>query len=256
LQTGVAAAVGSMFIPFAKVLSSRTIARADAVTVEAKAHTPVARKDATVIPMGIDLSVFSPSIGDSVPGRIVAVCALLPRKGLDVLIRALAIAREHNRSIHLVIAGAGPERQNLVELADKLSVGQAVSLVGRVPRASLVSLYRSGVGFCQPARVDNFPTAVIEAMACGLVPLVSDFGALPEMVADAGLVHPSGNADLLAAQLLALVGDANHRRQLAATARDRATGLYSEDRMCDLYLSLYHGIQKSRPAGDLEAAIG
>jgi glycosyltransferase involved in cell wall biosynthesis len=245
LQTGATIAASSMLAPLARAVSRRTLATADAVTVEAKAHAPHNRPDATVIPMGLDLTMFTPGNGDRVQGRVVAVSALLRRKGLDILIRAIAMARLRNGSVHLMIAGEGPERRSLMKLSEELGIGSAVSFLGRVPRANLVDLYGSAVAFCHPARTDNFPTTVIEAMACGLAPLVSDFGALPEMVGEAGLIHPRGDAVCLQAQLLEVVERRTYSADLAHAARDRAVHRFSVDRMCDDYLSLYRRLNSA-----------
>jgi len=227
--------------PLARLLFQRTIARVDAVTVEARANIPSQRPDAYVIPPGIDTDTFHPDEGTAVRGRILAVGPLLPRKGLDVLVRALALACPNAPELHVVLAGDGPERVRLQQLAAGLGVAERISFVGRVPRNHLPELYRSAVAACHPARSDTFPLAPIEAMACGIPVLVSDSGALPEMVNDPRLVHPTNDAATLAGQLAWIVRDERSRLDLGEAARRRATTVYSWDRMCELYLALYRG---------------
>jgi glycosyltransferase involved in cell wall biosynthesis len=83
-------------------------------------------------------------------------------------------------------------------------------------------------------------------MACGCAVLVSDTGALPEMVADAGLIHRAGDAVGLARQLADVVSNEQVRRDLGMAARERAIANYSQETMSDRYLQLYHGLQKYR----------
>jgi glycosyltransferase involved in cell wall biosynthesis len=225
------------------------MARADAVTVEARANIPRERPDAEVIPMGLDLDIFKPERGSTVPNRILAVAALLPQKGLDVLIEAMAIAAGEMPMLHLVIAGAGPQKSALERLAAEQGIASHVEFLGRVPRHDLPALYCSAAVFCHAARSDTFPVAVIEAMACGRPVLVSDSGALPEMVANAGMVHESGNAGALARQLVALMANQKLREELGAAAHEYAVSNYSDRKMSGRYLQLYDRLHRSRKSG-------
>jgi glycosyltransferase involved in cell wall biosynthesis len=233
--------------PIARAMWRNTITRADAVTVEAHANIPPERPDAVVIPSGVDTSTFSPDPSTSpVPGRVVAVGGLYRRKGFDLLIRAIGAVAPTAHQLHLVIAGAGPERRALEELAGALGLSGRVVFLDRVPRQSLPELYRSAVVSCHPARFDNNPTVVMEAMACGLPVLVSDAGALPEMVGDAGLVHPLGDHKALGAQIVSVVENDALRLHLGAAAREHAVRVYSLATMCESYLDLYQRLSALR----------
>jgi glycosyltransferase involved in cell wall biosynthesis len=83
-------------------------------------------------------------------------------------------------------------------------------------------------------------------MACGRPVLVSDNGALPEMVAGAGMVHEAGNTAELARQLVELTTNQGLREELGAAARYRAISNYSDDTMSRRYLQLYDRLQKFR----------
>jgi glycosyltransferase involved in cell wall biosynthesis len=241
--------------PVARAMWRRTVARADAVTVEAHANVPPERPDAIVIPSGVDTSRFSPDQTVlAVPKRILAVGGLYRRKGFDILIRALATVASAVDGLHVVVAGAGPEQSSLEQLACALNVQDRISFLGPLPRASLPELYRSAIAVCHPARFDNNPTSVMEAMACGLPVLVSDGGALPEMAGAAGLVHPVGNHDALAAQLSTIVENPALQRQLGSAAREHALRVYSLSTMCDSYLDLYRRLSVAQTAGAGNAA--
>jgi glycosyltransferase involved in cell wall biosynthesis len=232
--------------PIAHILWLRTIRRADAVTVEAKVNSPVERPDAIVVPAGIDTEFFAPDGGDPVSGRVVAVGSLVPRKGFDILVSALAIAAPKNPSAHLIIAGSGPEKPELERLATTLGVASRITFWGQVPRRELPALYRSASLVCHPARMDNYPTVVLEAMACGIPVLVSTSGSLPELVGEAGLVHTVGDAEQLANQMLALLGDDTLRRELSTASRERAVNRHSFTVMSQRYLDIYRSLNAQK----------
>jgi glycosyltransferase involved in cell wall biosynthesis len=144
------------------------------------------------------------------------------------------------------LAGDGPERTALQRLASELGVASHTQFLGQVPRTELPTLYRSAGAFCHPARSDNFPTAVIEAMACGRAVLVSDTGALPEMVADSGLIHRAGDSIGLARQIVEVVSNEGVRRDLGLAGRARAVANYSQETMSSRYLHLYNRLEKYR----------
>jgi glycosyltransferase involved in cell wall biosynthesis len=239
LQNGLGAALEGVVSPVAAALWRRTISRASAVTVEAQANMPIERPDAVVIPMGLDTDLFSPDGMAAIPGRVVAVGGLWPRKGFDILIKALALAARDVKALHVVIAGEGHEMEALTRLASELGVAEHVSLVGRIRRDELPTLYRSAMVACHPARFDNYPTALIEAMSCGVPVLVSEMGSMPEIVGDAGMIHRVGDIEALGRQLVEITTNPALRRQLAAEARSRALARHALGVMCDAYLDLY-----------------
>jgi glycosyltransferase involved in cell wall biosynthesis len=224
----------------------RTVKDADAVTVEAHANIPPERPDAVVIRPGIDTTLFKPNSAAPKPGRIVAVGGLYRRKAFDVLIRATAVAAAGSGGLHVLIAGEGPEKETLNRLATDLGVADRITFLGRLSRRDLPDLYCSAVAVCHPARYDTFPLAPIEAMACGLPVLVSNAGALPEMVGDAGIVHSVGDVSMLAAHLASIVEDKKLRTRLGEAAREHAVRMYSLAAMCDGYLNLYRDLSALR----------
>lgn len=221
-------------------LMRRTLRRADAVTVEVAENRPAQRPDAFVIPPGIDLDLFRPDAAiRRVVGRIVAAGALLPRKGYDVLIRAVAALRAGGVAAELVVAGTGPQEEELRALARQLGVESCVQLVGKLSRAELVPLLQSAAAFCHPARFDNYPFAPLEAMACGVPTLVSNFPSLRDAVGDAGMVHAIGDHVELARQLGAVLGDPARQSALSAACRQRAVNRFSWDSIAAQHIDLY-----------------
>lgn len=162
-----------------------------------------------VVPPAVDLDRFQP--GDRAVARIalglppgdpvaVAVRRLVPRMGLD-----LAIAAWSKLSTGvLVIAGEGPDRQRLEQLARDAGCAARVHFVGRLAEAALADLYRAADVSLLPSRaLEGFGLAALEALACGTPVVASNVGGLPEALVGLGhgLVVPSGDEGALKQRL-------------------------------------------------------
>jgi glycosyltransferase involved in cell wall biosynthesis len=226
--------------PLAQSLRRRAIQRADAVTVEADTETLNA--NVVVIRPGIDVDQFKPlNGGQPTAGRIVAGGRFLGRKGYDVLVRAVSRVVRIRPATHLILVGSGPQEQSLRLLASQLGIDAAVTFKGEVSRLDLIGLLQSAEVFCHPARWDSyFPAGPLEAMACGLPMMVSAAGALPELVGgSAGMVHPVGDDEELASQLLEVLTNSKLRVSLGTAARARVVDHFTWQAMCDAYVDLY-----------------
>jgi glycosyltransferase involved in cell wall biosynthesis len=234
--------------PLAHFLRRRTIRRADAITVEAQTGVPDGHPNVVVIRPGIDIDRFKPRDGgEPEAGRIVAVGRLLPRKGYDVLIRAVSRVVRSLPSARLFIVGAGPQEQSLRELAGQLGADASVTFTGNISRPDLIKLLQSAEVFCHPAKWESFfPAAPLEAMACGLPMIVSSAGALPELVGKfAGIVHTPGDDEQLASNLREVLTNEALRRDLGTAARAHVVKHFTWQTMCDAYLELYRRLGAS-----------
>src|SRR5207244_10698868 len=100
--------------------------------------------------------------------------------------------------------------------------GPGVVAPGRVDEATLDALYRGAAALAVPARSEGFGLPALEAMARGCPVVASDAGALPEVVGDAGLLVPPGDADALAGALGRLLDDDALAASLGAAGHRRA----------------------------------
>jgi PEP-CTERM/exosortase A-associated glycosyltransferase len=159
---------------------------------------------------------------DEKPLRIICVANLVPSKGVDLLIEAMA-AVEQPLELHLV--GDGPERDSLLALADRLGV--ELRWDARLERRDLASALGDAHCFAMPAVGESFGIVYLEAMACGL-PVIAPAG---EGIADIvgheleGLLLTERSAKALTGALDRLAGDRQLRARLASGARRRAAGL-------------------------------
>jgi glycosyltransferase involved in cell wall biosynthesis len=182
-----------------------------------------------IVHCGIDAEKFSSVSRQPESGRIVCVCRLSPKKGLDVAIRACAKLRDNNVQFTFEIAGDGPQRRTLEELIEKLNLAGQVKLLGARPNDQLTELFSRASVFLMPCvktpdgDMDGIPVAMMEAMASE-VPVVSTaISGIPELVEDGvtGRLVPDKDADALAQTLQELLGDMDKIKQLGKAGRER-----------------------------------
>jgi glycosyltransferase involved in cell wall biosynthesis len=192
-----------------------------------------ARARAQVVPNGIDPERLDAAaarglaapLPDAAPGalRLLVPGTLEPRKGQDVLIRALARldARGAGGAFELWLAGDGRSRAALGRRARQLGLGDRVRFLGR--RTDVFAVMRAADLVVLPSRHEGHPLALLEAMALGRPCLAAAVGGIPEIVREGytGLLVPPEDPAALADALLRLRADPALRDALgAAAARD------------------------------------
>lgn len=170
-----------------------------------------------VVPLGTDEVEVDATERD--PGLLLFAGALTTGKGVDVLLDALARVRTPAR---LVLAGDGPQRAELEELARARRVEDRVSFAGAVDARALDALYRRAACLVLPSRQpESFGLVGIEAMSHGLPVVASGLGGVSEWLVHGknGLAVPPLDAAALAAALDRIVGDPAGARALGEEGR-------------------------------------
>ena len=143
----------------------------------------------TVTPNGVDPSIFHPNAKqtklDLPAPYILFVGTLEPRKNLNLLLHTWNNIKGDFRETWLIIAGASG---NVFKSADLPPAMERVRFLGYVDDETLAGLYANAMLFVLPSQDEGFGLPALEAMACGAPVIVSDGGALPEVVGDAGLI--------------------------------------------------------------------
>jgi glycosyltransferase involved in cell wall biosynthesis len=173
--------------------------------------------------------------GDRFVGLVVA--ALIPDKGVDVAIRALAELPD--RAV-LWVAGDGPERTRLEALAAELGLGDRARFLGI--RALVEPLMQAADCLVVPSTWHEAAGLVnIEGLACGLPLVATRIGGIPEIVDDGrtGLLFPRGDHRELARHLRRLMDEPELRRSLGEAARASAVAEFSPGRRVAEFLDLY-----------------
>jgi glycosyltransferase involved in cell wall biosynthesis len=150
------------------------------------------------------------------------VAAIIPRKGHEILVRALATIPERNW--HLTCAGSVQREPSTVEqLRTRLRVEgleDRVLLAGELDETNVAACYDEADVFVLPTLYEGYGMAVAEALARALPVISTATGAIPDLVAGgAGLLVPPGDRAALAAALSRVLGDDHLRAQLAEGAR-------------------------------------
>lgn len=154
---------------------------------------------------------------------VLFVGELAARKNPIRLAEAFAqIATELPMTRLVYVGSPGIGYDDLRMKINKLKIDSRVELLGHVPRKDVLSLHAGATAFVLPSRYEGFGIPVIEAMLSDTPVIVSDAGALPEVVGNAGIVVPGADAAGLAAAIRRVLTDSQLRDSLVCHGRHRA----------------------------------
>jgi glycosyltransferase involved in cell wall biosynthesis len=175
-----------------------------------------------VVPWGADLARFPLAPAARAP-HVVSVRQLEPLYDVATLVEAMPAVRQAVPRSTLTIAGDGPERGALEARVHALGLADAVRFVGRVPHEALPALLGEGAAYVSTSTSDSTSISLLEAMAAGAVPVVSDIPGNREWIqeGEGGRLFPVGDARALAEALVATLGDEAFRQRARAHNRAR-----------------------------------
>jgi glycosyltransferase involved in cell wall biosynthesis len=173
---------------------------------------------------------------------VLAAGRLIPRKGYDVLLAALAKLGGASERWKLAIAGDGDEHARLEAQARELGLAGRVALLGR--RGDIADLLGACDVFAMPSRREGLGIAALEAMAVGRAVVASSVGGLGQAVShgESGLIVPPEDVPALAQALERVIGDVALRERLGAGGRARVESQFHARSMVAAYESLYREI--------------
>lgn len=179
---------------------------------------------AEIVPNILDNALFQPAVTPVHQLHIVVTRNLEALYDNASALRAFALVQKQVPDARLTLAGEGPERSNLEQLARQLGISERVSFAGRLPREQVASLLQSARIVLNPSTADNSPNSLIEAMAAG-VPIVSTaVGGVPQLCRAnrEALLVPAGAPEPMATALLRLHRDESLRANLVHAGLQRA----------------------------------
>ena len=203
---------------------------------------------AFLIPPGVDVGRFRPADhNERVRSRhrlglhpeaptVVSVSRLVPRKGMDTLVRAAALLNAEGRDVQVAIAGTGRDRGRLARMVSR--TGAPVRLLGRLSDADVTALVGCADVFAMLCRTrwrgleqEGFGIVFLEAAAAGVPQVAGRSGGAHEAVADGetGIVLDPATPEAAAAAIGALLTDGERRAEMGAAARRRASTAFSYD---------------------------
>ncbi len=172
-------------------VSSRLVAEHTTVTRYMKDRLELVA--ATVVPLGVSANPGGRSEVIATPSnsfRVVYSGRLIPEKGVDVAIRAIALARQHGLDARLEIVGDGPERSVLEGLASRELPPSAVAFMGQLePDLALARMQSADAVIVPSVWSEPAGYVVIEAMAMGVPVIAAETGGIPEIARGAALPH-------------------------------------------------------------------
>ena len=175
-----------------------------------------------------------------------------PRKRIDLLLRIFASVRAKFPRARLVRAGGGLSDDDQ-QLADRLGISEAITILPFVERRILAAAYRRADVVVLPSEAEGFGLPVVEAMACGTPVVASDLPALRELGGDAIRYCPVGNVDAWSCAIGRVIGDTAKKGQGSIDMQDRelkraAQFCWSENakRTADTYCDLLQAAAQQR----------
>jgi glycosyltransferase involved in cell wall biosynthesis len=195
----------------------------------------------TVIPNGVDIIKFRPDNTHNARhqlklnrhGNIVLFTGNLKTiKGVDVLIRAISRSKNSLSNHQLYILGKGPEKTNLINLANDLGVANKVTFVGFIPREQIPLWYQACDVFVMPSSSEGLSLSVLEAMSTGrpVITTTPDFGEHDAIISEeTGLLVDYGEIDQLSQALDNIATYPEFASNLGNNARTLAERKFSWD---------------------------
>jgi glycosyltransferase involved in cell wall biosynthesis len=191
-----------------------------------------------VVPNPYRAALFRVVEGVSRELDVIFVGRLVSDKGADVLVAALGHLRDRGLRLRTTIVGSGPEEDALRDQVRKLGLAAQVEFTGHRSGEALVQLLNRHRTLVVPSVWEEpFGIVVLEAIACGCLPLVAQSGGLPDAAGAVGRVFAKSNAGALADHL----ADAHAAIQSAETPRTVALGhlaAHRPDRVAARYLQI------------------
>jgi glycosyltransferase involved in cell wall biosynthesis len=243
-------------LPLKRAAALRLVNRAADACValshqEAERLRPQVRGRVVVIRNGIDAPTDPPPPvlpRRDGPWRILFAGQLIPRKGLDVLFRALATVRQQTPVALRIVYHNPAQLVQLQALTQQLSIDDIVTFVGRRDPAGMVVEYRLADALVLPslAEAESLPSVITESLLAHKPVVASADAGIPEQVQDAGVLVPPGDDAALASAILTVTS--NYADFVSKTqARARAVAReYAVQTMVDRHLELYESLSQNR----------
>jgi glycosyltransferase involved in cell wall biosynthesis len=209
---------------------------------------------------GVDLSELKsvPGTRTSPNGNPFVLCVAMhnEKKGIDVLLRAFAHLHDTRPDLRLVLAGDGPLREQLEDLAASLNLRDKVEFRGRQTRTQVANLLHDCEVFVLPSRSEPFGIVLIEAMACGKPVVATTAGGIPEIVENGknGLLVQPDDPRALAEALIKVLSDTDLQKTIASNGLSTARKRFRAEDTGAAYESVYAGLLNPSTTRSFQAA--
>jgi glycosyltransferase involved in cell wall biosynthesis len=216
------------------------------------------KKPVAIIPFGVNTDAFSKSHmaerDSNQPLTIGFVGRMLPGKGLNLLSQALGLL--DLEKWNLLVVGDGPERASFESALAARGLSARARFTGAVSYEQVPEFFKQIDVLVMPTETterirEQFGRVLVEAMA-GYIPVIgSTCGAIPEVIADAGLVFPEGDVQALAESIRRMLTDAELRERCAMLGKTRVEENYSWDVVARKTFALFTQVLSGTAATDV-----
>jgi len=226
-----------------------TVSHNSKVDINAQMKVPLRRL--TVVPVGVDATVFRPYEDVvKIKGRLMVTSSSdVPMKGLVPLLEAIAKLRTE-RDIDLIVIGQPQAKGRVASTIERLGLGDIVTTITGVSDETLARLYGEAEVAIVPSLYEGFSLPAIEAMSCAVPVVATTGGALPEVVGTSGetglLVEPN-NPGALVNAIRSLLDDAELRQRLGDNGRQRVIQRFTWQVTARGTAACYEAILGQRP---------
>lgn len=209
------------------------------------------RRKIVVIPNAINYDLFSRAFplqkdGKVLPRSKIVMTAgrLVPWKGLDSLVYAAKIVKQHREDVGFVVLGDGPEGVRLRKMVKELGVEKNFHFLGRKNHGEMPRYLASADVFVLPTLYEPAPHVVLEALACGGVVVATNTGGLREVIRNGknGILIEKRNYSQLANAIIKILDDKTYAQRISTLARKTAKR-YDWGNIADMFVSLYRSIK-------------
>ena len=208
--------------------------------------------------IGVDTDKFVPNreesslrqelnVGDSSP-LVISTRNLGPVYGMETLVKAVPLILDKVPETKFIVAGEGPLRENLETLAISLNVMNSIRFVGHVPYEKIPEHLASADVYVSTSLSDGTSASLLEAMSCGLAPVVTDIAANQPWVKDGegGFLFPVGDHEMLAARTISLLEDDRLRNDFGRMSRQIVIDRASHEKQMSFVASIYERLSSAR----------
>lgn len=182
-------------------------------------------------PLGVDPAAFSPRPFRAAPRPFELLCVgrLVPAKGQQLLLRAVAALVGQGRQVRLCLVGDGPDRAALERSAAETGLAEVVVFAGAVDQDRIRGFYTEADAFVLASFAEGVPVVLMEAMAMEIPCVTTRITGVPELIRDGidGLLVPASDTEGLVEAIARLMDEPELRRSLGENGRRRVIERYN-----------------------------
>jgi len=239
----------TLYKPFLNKIMSST----DAIHAVSKYTADLSKKyggkNINIIPNGIDTKLFKPN-GNAVEDYkeysplIITTSRLVPKNGIDILLKAIAKLKKEYYRIGCLVIGTGWQENSLKRLCADLDIVKNVIFLGYIENKRLPEFYRASDIFVRPSLQEGFGISFIEAMACGVATIGTKTGGIVDFIKDGetGLLAEPGSVEDLYKKLKLLIENEDFRKRISKRGCKEILENYDWNVIGEIVLRLYNKV--------------